>query len=113
MNWGPVKRVFRFPPTFEQNLVVLITAMAGIILLVALEWLRRGLSFQLGLGIALLAALCAAGGMLIYQERRSWALLEELRTAIRKIAPKNRKNGSMMIEPLKPPGKSPATAFSR
>jgi len=71
LNWGPVKRVFRFPPTFGQNLVVLITAVAGIILLTALEWLRHGSSFQLGLCIALLAALCAAAGMLIYQERRS------------------------------------------
>ena len=88
MNWAPVKRVFRFPPTFGQNLVALIVAAVGIILLTALEWRRRGLSFQIGLAIALLAALCATVGMLIYQERRSWALLQELRTAIRKIAPK-------------------------
>ncbi len=87
MNWDPLKRVFRFPPTFGQNLVVLISAMVGIILLTALEWLRNGLNIRLELAIALLAALSAATGILIYQERRSWALLRELRTAIRRIAP--------------------------
>ena len=61
--------------------------MVGIILLTALEWLRNGLNIRLELAIALLAALSAATGILIYQERRSWALLRELRTAIRRIAP--------------------------
>jgi len=87
LNWGPLKRVFRFPPTFRQNLVVLIVAMVGIIVLTAQEWLRHGWNPQLELATALLGALCAAAGTLIYQERRSWALLEELRTAIRRIAP--------------------------
>jgi signal transduction histidine kinase len=68
-------------------LVVLISALAGIILLTAEELFRNGLSVRLELGIALLAALSAATSMLIYQERRSWELLRELRTAIRRIAP--------------------------
>ena len=87
MNWDPLRRVFRFPPTFGQNLVVLISAIVGIVLLTAHEWFRNGLNFRLELAIPLLAALSAAIGMLIYQERRSWALLGELRTAIRRIAP--------------------------
>ena len=37
--------------------------------------------------MALLAALSAATGMLIYQERQSWAILGDLRAAISKIAP--------------------------
>jgi C4-dicarboxylate-specific signal transduction histidine kinase len=37
--------------------------------------------------VALLAALSAATGMLIYQERQSWAILRDLRGAISKIAP--------------------------
>ena len=87
MNWGPLKRASRFPPSFGQNLVVLVSALVGIGVLTALEWLRNGPSLRLELAIALLAALSAATGMLIYQERRSWALLRELRTAIRRIAP--------------------------
>jgi len=87
LNWSVVKRVFRFPPTFGQNLVVLIAALVGIILLTAQELLRNGLSIRIELAIAVLAALFAATGVLIYQERRSWALLQELRTAIRRIAP--------------------------
>jgi len=87
LNWAPLKRALKFPPTFGQNLVVLTSAMAGIILLTGLELLRHGLSIRLELAIALLAALSAATGVLIYQERRSWALLTELRTAIRRIAP--------------------------
>jgi signal transduction histidine kinase len=87
LNWVPLKRVFRFPPTFGQNLVVLISAMVGIILLIAHEWLRDGLNSRLELAIPLLAALSAATGMLIYQERRSRTLLREFRTAIRRIAP--------------------------
>jgi hypothetical protein len=61
--------------------------MVGIVLLTAHEWFRSGLNSRLELAIPLLAALSAATGMLIYQERRSWALLRELRTAIRRIAP--------------------------
>ena len=61
--------------------------MAGIVLLTVLEWLRHGLNIRLLSAVALLAALSAATGMLIYQERRSWALLTELRTAIQRIAP--------------------------
>jgi len=87
LNWAPLKRILRFPPTFGQNLVVLISAIVGIILLTAHAWFRNGLSSQLALAILLVAFLSAATGMLIYQERRSWALLKELRAAIRKIAP--------------------------
>jgi hypothetical protein len=61
--------------------------MVGIVLLTVHEWFRNGLNSRLGLAIPLLAALAAATGMLIYQERRSWALLRELRTAFRRIAP--------------------------
>ena len=106
MNWNPLKRVFRFPPTFGQNLVVLISAIVGIVLLTAHEWFRNGLNSRLELAIPLLAALSAATGMLIYQERRSWALLGELRTAIRRIAPTyvtlampaNLEGGTMALE---------------
>ena len=87
MNWVPLKRALKFPPTFGQNLVVLISALVGIVLLMVHEWVRNGLNSRLELAIALLAALSAATGVLIYQERRSWALLRELRTAIRRIAP--------------------------
>jgi hypothetical protein len=61
--------------------------MVGIVLLTAHEWFRSGLNSRLELAIPLLAALSAATGMLIYQERRSWALLGVLRQAIRRIAP--------------------------
>jgi signal transduction histidine kinase len=61
--------------------------MVGIVLLTAHEWFRSGLNSWLVLAIPLLAALSAATGMLIYQERRSWALLRDLRAAIRRIAP--------------------------
>ena len=87
LNWAPLRRVLRFPPTFGQNLIVLICAMVGIVLLTAYVWLRNGLNAQLELAIPLLAALAAATGVLIYQERHSWTLLQELRTAIRRIAP--------------------------
>ncbi len=87
METAVLKRLLRFPPTFRQNLVVLLTSLAGIIFLTGLEATRHGLSLTLGLAIALLAALSAATGMLIYQERRSWALLGELRAALGKIAP--------------------------
>jgi signal transduction histidine kinase len=87
LNWDLLKRVSRFPPTFGQNVVVLIAALAGIILLTAHELFRSGPSIRTALGLALLAALSAATGVLIYQERRSWALLRELRSAIRRIAP--------------------------
>ena len=87
MDWARLKRLLRFPPTFRQNLVVLVASLAGIIILVVLEALRNGLSFSLGLAVALLAALSAATGMLIYQERQSWAILKDLRGVISKIAP--------------------------
>jgi hypothetical protein len=87
LNWVPLKRVFRFPPTSGQNLVVLISAMVGILLLTMHEWFRNGLNSRLELAIPLLAALSAATGMLIYQERRSWTLLRQFRTALRRIAP--------------------------
>lgn len=82
-----LKRLLRFPPTFRQNLVLLFTSLAGIIVLVGVEGYRHGLTLPLGLAMALLAALSAATGMLIYQERQSWALLTDLRGVISKIAP--------------------------
>jgi hypothetical protein len=54
---------------------------------VVYESYQEGLTIRHGLVIALLAALSAATGMLIFQERRSWALLRDLRSAISKIAP--------------------------
>jgi signal transduction histidine kinase len=82
-----LKRLLRFPPSFRQNLIVLVASLAGIILLTVVEGIRHGLSITVGLAIALLAALSAATGLLIYQERRSWAILNDLRAAISKIAP--------------------------
>jgi len=82
-----LKRVLRFPPTFRQNLVVLLTSLAGMILLAGWEAYRHGLTLTLGLAVGLLAALSAATGMLIYQERQSWAILGDLRAALSKIAP--------------------------
>lgn len=87
MDWAPLKRLLRFPPTFRQNLVVLVAALAGIIWLAGLEAYQHGLTLRLGLSVALLAALSAATGMLIYQERQSWKILKELRAALSKIAP--------------------------
>jgi signal transduction histidine kinase len=87
LDWARLKRLLRFPPTFRQNLVVLVASLAGIIWLVGLEAYQHGLTIKLGLAVALLAALSAATGMLIYQERQSWAILRELREALGKIAP--------------------------
>jgi hypothetical protein len=66
---------------------VLLASLAGIILLVGVEGYRHGVTLTVGLAMALLAALSAATAMLIYQERRSWGILNELRGAIGKIAP--------------------------
>lgn len=82
-----LKRLFRFPPTFGQNLVVLITSLLGVVAIMAYESFQEGLTVRHGVLIALLAALSAATGMLIYQERRSWVLLRDLRGAIARIAP--------------------------
>ncbi len=82
-----LKRLFRFPPSFGQNLVVLFVSLAGIVALVAYESLRAGLTLRTGVALALLAGLSAATGMLIYHERRSWRLLQELRAVLAKIAP--------------------------
>lgn len=82
-----LKRLLRFPPTFRQNLVVLIASLSGIFLLAGTEAYQHGLTLRVGLAVTLLAALSAATGMLIYQERQSWSLLAELRGAISKIAP--------------------------
>ena len=87
MDWVLLKRLLRFPPTFRQNLVVLVASLAGVILLAAVEGFRHGLNLTVGLAVALLAALSAATGVLIYQERHSWAILTDLREAIGKIAP--------------------------
>jgi signal transduction histidine kinase len=87
LDWTLLKRVLRFPPTFGQNLTVLLFSLMGIVILVGYEWFRHGVTFQIGLAIALLAAFSAATMTLIYQERQSWALLRELQTAIGKIAP--------------------------
>jgi len=67
--------------------VVLIASLAGILVFTLLESYHQGLTPRHGLVMALLAALSAATGMLIYQERRSWALLRDLRSVIAKIAP--------------------------
>ena len=87
MDWKLLKRLLRFPPTFGQNLVVLAISLGGIIFLTGYEWYAQGLTIRMGVIVGLMAGLSAATGMLIYQERRSWALLRELRTAIGKIAP--------------------------
>ena len=87
MDWAPLKRVLRFPPSFRQNLIVLAASLGGIILLAAIDAFHRGLTLTVGLALALLAALSAATGMLIYQERQSWTLLRDLRRALAKIAP--------------------------
>lgn len=87
MDTNLLKRLLRFPPTFLQNLLVLIGSFVGVTLITIYESFQVGLTLHTGLLMALLAALSAATGTLIYQERRSWALLQELRTAIRKIAP--------------------------
>jgi signal transduction histidine kinase len=87
LDWNLPKRLFRFPPTFGQNLAVLIVSLAGILVFTLLESYHEGLTPRHGLLMALFAALSAATGMLIYQERRAWALLRDLRAAIAKIAP--------------------------
>jgi signal transduction histidine kinase len=101
-----LKRLLRFPPTFAQNLGVLVFSLAGVIALSVYELIAHGLTWRTGLAFALLGALSAATGMLIYQERRSWALLRDLRLAIGRIAPKyaaltastNPENGSKGLE---------------
>jgi hypothetical protein len=87
LDWTRLKRLFRFPPTFAQNLVVLAISLLGIVIFIVYEFFHEGLTLRTGLAIALLAALSAATGMLIYQERRSWTLLRDLRGALAKIAP--------------------------
>ncbi|MBI1983043.1 MAG: hypothetical protein HYS61_02460 [Acidobacteria bacterium] len=87
MDWNLPKRLVQFPPTFGQNLVVLIISLVGILVFTLLESYHEGLTPRHGLVMAFFAALSAATGMLIYQERRSWALLRDLRAAIAKIAP--------------------------
>ena len=87
MDWAPLKRLLRFPPTFRQNLVVLVASLAGIVCLAGFEAYQHGLTIKLVFSMALLAALSAATGMLIYQERQSWKILQELRGALSKIAP--------------------------
>ncbi len=82
-----LKHLLRFPPTFAQNLVVLVVSLAGIVAMMAYDAYRVGLTMRHGFLIALLAALSAATGMLIYQERKSWVLLRDLRSAIARIAP--------------------------
>jgi hypothetical protein len=87
LDWALPKRLFRFPPSFHQNLAALVISLTGIILLTFFEGYRHGLTLTVGLAIALLAALSATTGMLIYQERRSWAILGNLRGALGRIAP--------------------------
>ncbi len=82
-----LKRLLRYPPSFGQNLAVLITSLLGVVTIMAYESYQEGLTVRQGVLIALLAALSAATGMLIYQERRSWVLLRDLRAAITRIAP--------------------------
>jgi len=87
LDWTLPKRIFRFPPTFGQNLVVLTISLVGIVVFIFYESFHEGLTVRTGLAIALLAALSAATGMLIYQERKAWTLLRDLRAALGKIAP--------------------------
>jgi len=82
-----LNRLFRFPPTFAQNLVVLGISLAGIGALLVYESYQEGLTIRSGILLALLVGLSAATGMLIYQERRAWVLLRDLRSAIARIAP--------------------------
>lgn len=82
-----LNRLFRFPPTFAQNLVVLGGALAGIVAVLVYESYQEGLTIRSGILLALLAALSAATGMLIYHERRAWVLLRDLRAALARIAP--------------------------
>ena len=82
-----LNRLFRFPPTFVQNLVVLGISLAGIGALLVYESYQEGLTIRSGILLALLVGLSAATGMLIYQERRAWVLLRDLRSAIARIAP--------------------------
>ena len=82
-----LNRLFRFPPTFAQNLGVLGVSLAGIVALLVYESYQEGLTLRSGILLALLAGLSAATGMLIYQERRAWVLLRDLRSAIARIAP--------------------------
>ena len=106
MDRTRLKRLLSFPPTFAQNLVVLIVSLAGVIALSVYEFVGNGLTWRTGMVVALLAALSAATAMLIYQERQSWALLRDLRRAIGRIAPKdaaltastNPANGSKGLE---------------
>jgi signal transduction histidine kinase len=87
LDWTLPKRLFRFPPTFGQNLVVLTVSLLGILGFIIYESFQEGLTIRFVLIMALLAALSAATGMLIYQERKSWLLLRDLRRALAKIAP--------------------------
>jgi len=87
LSWTLLKRVFRFPPTFRENLVVLAISLIGIVVFILYESLHQGITVQTGLAVALLAGLSAATGMLIYQERKSWTLLRDLRAALARIAP--------------------------
>lgn len=87
MNWTLIKRIFPYPPTFGQNLVLLLVSLAGVIVFFTHDLMSSGVSLRSGAALALLAGLSAATGMLIYQERRSWRLLQELRSALAKIAP--------------------------
>jgi signal transduction histidine kinase len=81
------KRVLRFPPAFGLNVVVLAASLTGSILVVILQALHRGFTWELGLTAVFLAGLSAAIGSLVYQERKSWKLLQDLRASIAKIAP--------------------------
>ena len=82
-----LNRLFRFPPTFAQNLGVLGVSLAGIVALLVYESYQEGLTIRSGILLALLAGLSAATGMLIYQERQAWVLLRDLRSALARIAP--------------------------
>jgi signal transduction histidine kinase len=97
----PLIRIFRFPPTFRQNLFVLIASLAGIIALAVGEGFQHGLTRNFEITMVLLAALSAATGTLIYQERQSWRLLQELREALGKIAP-----GYSQLVQIGPPSSS-------
>jgi len=87
LSWLLPKRTTHFLSPFHRGLWILFTALAGFVVLAAVELFRQGLTLQMGLMLGLLLALALAAGMLIYHERRCSALLRGLRTALGELAP--------------------------
>jgi len=87
LNWQLPKRTKQFFPALHRGLWILLAALAGLVVLAVVEFFRQGLTLRLGLILGLLVVLSMAAGMLIYHERRSSALLRELRTALGEFVP--------------------------